>query len=167
MMSDLPGDMIKQSFFAPGHTIRSIRYSLTPRGLSSSPSILLPTGSSSLEKASGWILDPAPAAGIIPHMPPPSPAGRIPLSFRTRLPPHSRDCLRCPGDIQGPFRRRIEERMRRRGHGRGEVDIPGPGKVPGIERAAEHKPLLRKASGGLYKQFCQRTLPVLSKCPEV
>src|SRR3990170_2303300 len=94
MMSDLPGDMIKQSFFAPAHTIRSIRYSLTARGLSSSPSILLPTGSSSLEKASGWILDPAPAAGIIPHMPPPSPAVRIPLSFRTRLPSHSRYALR-------------------------------------------------------------------------
>src|SRR5205085_4546277 len=67
-MSDLPGEMTKQIFDAPPRTIRSIRYSLTARGRSVEPSIRLPTGSSSFENASGWILLPIPAAGMMPHM---------------------------------------------------------------------------------------------------
>src|SRR3982751_750379 len=69
-MSDLPGEMTKQSFSAPPRTSRSIRYSLTARGRSRSPSRRLPTGSSSLENASGCMRLPCPAAGMIPHMVP-------------------------------------------------------------------------------------------------
>src|SRR5215204_307016 len=69
-MSDLPGEMTKHSFSAPPSTSRSIRYSLTARGRSRSPSRRLPTGSSSLEKASGCMRLPCPAAGMIPHMVP-------------------------------------------------------------------------------------------------
>src|SRR5437762_11166158 len=68
MMSDLPGEITKQIFTAPPHIIRSTRYSLTARGLSVEPSMRLPTGSSSFENASGWILLPMPAAGMIPHI---------------------------------------------------------------------------------------------------
>src|SRR2546425_4348163 len=67
-MSDFPGEMTKQIFAAPPRIIRSTRYSLTARGRSASPSIRLPTGSSSFENASGWILLPIPAAGIMPHI---------------------------------------------------------------------------------------------------
>src|SRR6266542_968328 len=67
-MSDLPGEMTKQILSAPPRIIRSMRYSLTARGRSISPSRRLPTGSSSLENASGWILLPTPAAGMMPHM---------------------------------------------------------------------------------------------------
>src|ERR671912_343440 len=69
-MSDLPGEMTKQSFSAPPRTSRSIRYSLTARGRSRSPSRRPPTGSSSLENASGCMRLPWPAAGMIPHMVP-------------------------------------------------------------------------------------------------
>src|SRR4051812_4463766 len=67
-MSDFPGEMTKQSFVAPPRIMRSTRYSLTARGCSPSASTRLPTGSSSLEKASGWMRVPAPAAGMMPHM---------------------------------------------------------------------------------------------------
>src|SRR5215208_5740777 len=69
-MSDLPGEMTKQILSAPPSTSRSTRYSLTARGRSRSPSCRLPTGSSSLEKASGCMRLPCPAAGMIPHMVP-------------------------------------------------------------------------------------------------
>ena len=67
-MSDLPGEITKQTFRAPPRTILSIRYSLTARGRSAAPSRRLPTGSSSFENASGWMRLPIPAAGIIPHI---------------------------------------------------------------------------------------------------
>jgi hypothetical protein len=67
-MSDFPGEITKHSFVAPPAIMRAIRYSLTARGRSLPPSILLPTGNSSFEKAKGWILLPIPAAGITPHM---------------------------------------------------------------------------------------------------
>src|SRR5438132_11838145 len=67
-MSDLPGEMTKQIFDAPPRIMRSTRYSLTARGRSADPSMRLPTGNSSFEKASGWILLPTPAAGMMPHM---------------------------------------------------------------------------------------------------
>src|SRR5947209_18239109 len=72
-MSDLPGEMMNAILVAPAASIRSIRCSLTARGRSTDPSNRLPTGSSSLENASGWMRVPAPAAGMIPHMVP-SPA---------------------------------------------------------------------------------------------
>src|SRR3954452_10201540 len=53
---------------APARTMRSTRYSETARGRSMSPSKRLPTGSSSLENASGWIRLPMPAAGMMPRM---------------------------------------------------------------------------------------------------
>src|SRR6185437_2374890 len=67
-MSVLAGEMTKQSLSAPPAIMRSTRNSLTARGRSVPFSMRLPTGRSSLEKASGWILLPAPAAGMIPHM---------------------------------------------------------------------------------------------------
>src|SRR5690242_2881046 len=67
-MSLLPGEMTKHSLRAPAIIIRSTRYSLTARGRSISPSKRLPTGSSSLLNASGWMRLPSPAAGMIPHM---------------------------------------------------------------------------------------------------
>src|SRR5829696_4043126 len=68
-MSDLPEEMTKQIVVAPPRTMRSTRYSLTARGRSTPRSSMrLPTGSSSLEKASGWMRLPAPAAGMMPHM---------------------------------------------------------------------------------------------------
>src|SRR3954463_16310251 len=67
-MSDLPGEMTKQRRSAPAEIRRSTRYSLTARGCSMPPSTRTPTGSSSLENASGWMRVPAPAAGMIPHM---------------------------------------------------------------------------------------------------
>src|SRR3990170_8974127 len=71
MMSDLPAEITKHIFDAPPFIMRSTRYSLTALGLSTPPSNLLPTGRSSFENARGCILEPAPAAGIIPHMGPP------------------------------------------------------------------------------------------------
>src|ERR687897_502991 len=68
MMSDLPGEMTKQILSAPPWIMRSTRYSLTAQGRSVKPSRRLPTGRSSLEKASGWIRLPRPAAGTMPHM---------------------------------------------------------------------------------------------------
>src|SRR5215212_1480727 len=68
MMSDLPGEMTKQILSAPPWIMRSTRYSLTAQGRSVTPSRRLPTGRSSLEKASGWIRLPRPAAGTMPHM---------------------------------------------------------------------------------------------------
>src|SRR5947209_438713 len=67
-MSDLPGEITKQSLSAPPAIIRSTRYSLMARGRSTWPSNLPPTGSNAFENASGWIRPPAPAAGIIPHI---------------------------------------------------------------------------------------------------
>src|SRR3954464_7606003 len=75
MMSDLPGEMMKQILSAPPRTIRSMRYSLTAQGRSMPPSARLPSGSSSFEKASGWIRLPRPAAGTMPHMLSPPSAG--------------------------------------------------------------------------------------------
>src|SRR3569623_694499 len=67
-MSVFPGETTKQILSAPAFSIRSTTYSLTARGRSTPSSSLLPTGSSSFEKASGWIRLPAPAAGTIPHI---------------------------------------------------------------------------------------------------
>src|SRR5688572_4514183 len=67
-MSDLPGEMTKQILSAPARIMRSSRYSLTAHGRSTPPSMRLPTGNSSLEKASGWMRLPRPAAGMMPHM---------------------------------------------------------------------------------------------------
>src|SRR4051794_4504000 len=67
-MSDLPGEMTKHSLSAPPRTSRSTRYSLTARGRSRPSSRRLPTGSSSLENASGCMRLPCPAAGMMPHM---------------------------------------------------------------------------------------------------
>src|SRR5438105_15521292 len=71
-MSLLPGEITKHSFSAPPAIIRSTMYSLTARGRSTPPSTRLPTGSSSLENARGWIRLPTPAAGMIPHTASPS-----------------------------------------------------------------------------------------------
>src|SRR6185437_8222130 len=67
-MSDFPGEITKQILSAPPRISRSIRYSETAQGRSMPWSLRLPTGSSSLEKARGWIRLPRPAAGTIPHM---------------------------------------------------------------------------------------------------
>src|SRR5438046_1421858 len=67
-MSALPGATTKQTRSAPALNMRSTRNSLTARGRSTSPTKLLPTGSSSLEKPRGWIRVPMPAAGMMPHM---------------------------------------------------------------------------------------------------
>src|SRR3954451_18829753 len=67
-MSDLPGDITKQIFSAPPSIRRSIRYSDTAQGRSIPLSLRLPTGSSSLEKARGWMRRPRPAAGTMPHI---------------------------------------------------------------------------------------------------
>src|SRR4051812_19302166 len=67
-MSDFPGEITKQILSAPPRMRRSIRYSDTAQGRSMPLSLRLPTGSSSLEKARGWIRLPRPAAGTIPHM---------------------------------------------------------------------------------------------------
>ena len=67
-MSALPGETTKQTRVAPPRTMRSTRYSLTARGRSMPFSRRLPTGSSSFEKASGWMREPWPAAGTMPHM---------------------------------------------------------------------------------------------------
>src|SRR5215212_4723010 len=68
MMSLLPGEITKQILSAPPWIMRSTRYSLTAQGRSVIPSSRLPTGRSSLEKASGWIRLPRPAAGTMPHI---------------------------------------------------------------------------------------------------
>src|SRR5690242_684753 len=67
-MSDLRGPMTKQILSQPARPIRSIRYSETARGRSISPSVRLPTGSSSFENASGFMRLPTPAAGMMPSM---------------------------------------------------------------------------------------------------
>src|SRR3954453_14327664 len=67
-MSDLPGEITKQILSAPPRIIRSTRYSETAHGRSTPSSVLLPTGSSSLENANGCIRLPRPAAGIMPHI---------------------------------------------------------------------------------------------------
>src|SRR5205823_14958402 len=67
-MSDFPGEIMKQILLPPPRIMRSTRYSLTAQGRSAPPSIRLPTGSNSLEKARGWMRLPRPAAGMIPHM---------------------------------------------------------------------------------------------------
>src|SRR4051794_14360143 len=67
-MSDLPGEITKQILSAPPRISRSTRYSDTAQGRSIPLSLRLPTGSSSLEKASGWMRLPRPAAGTMPHI---------------------------------------------------------------------------------------------------
>src|SRR4051794_18694359 len=67
-MSDLPGEITKQILSAPPSIRRSIRYSDTAQGRSMPLSLRLPTGSSSLEKARGWMRLPRPAAGTMPHI---------------------------------------------------------------------------------------------------
>src|SRR4051794_31013007 len=67
-MSDLPGEITKQIFSAPPSIRRSMRYSDTAQGRSIPLSLRLPTGSSSLEKARGWMRLPRPAAGTMPHI---------------------------------------------------------------------------------------------------
>jgi hypothetical protein len=52
-MSDLVGEITKQMRSAPARVMRSTKYSLTARGRSVPFSRRLPTGSSSLENASG------------------------------------------------------------------------------------------------------------------
>src|SRR3954463_7796921 len=90
-MSLLPGEMTKQSLVTPASSKRSIRYSLTATGRSLSPSLRLPTGSSSLEKASGCMRLPRPAAGTIPHI------LRLRVSFRAARPARHR-LGTCPPD---------------------------------------------------------------------
>src|SRR5512134_1395059 len=68
MMSDLPDEMTKQILSAPPAIRRSMRYSLTAHGRSPPSRGRLPTGSSSLENASGWMRLPRPAAGTMPHI---------------------------------------------------------------------------------------------------
>src|SRR5579883_2806450 len=68
MMSDFPGETTKQILSAPAISIRSSRYSPTARGRSIPSSKRLPTGSNSLENASGLIRLPEPAAGMMPHI---------------------------------------------------------------------------------------------------
>src|SRR3569623_1582219 len=67
-MSDVPGPMTKHSLSAPPVTMRSSRYSLTAQGRSPRLPPRLPTGSNSLEKPSGWMRLPRPAAGMIPSI---------------------------------------------------------------------------------------------------
>src|SRR3954452_19669157 len=67
-MSDLPGEITKQILSAPPRISRSMRYSETAQGRSIPLSLRLPTGSSSLEKARGWMRLPRPAAGTMPHI---------------------------------------------------------------------------------------------------
>src|SRR3954471_13941498 len=67
-MSDLPGEITKQILSAPPRIRRSTKYSETAHGRSTPCSVLLPTGRSSLENASGCIRLPRPAAGMMPHI---------------------------------------------------------------------------------------------------
>src|SRR4051794_31075167 len=67
-MSDLPGEITKQILSAPPRIMRLTKYSLTAQGRSTPFSRREPTGSSSFEKASGWIRLPRPAAGMMPHI---------------------------------------------------------------------------------------------------
>src|SRR3954466_10806852 len=67
-MSDFPGEITKQILSAPPRIRRLIRYSDTAQGRSTPLSLRLPTGSSSLENASGWMRLPRPAAGTMPHI---------------------------------------------------------------------------------------------------
>src|SRR5436305_1667557 len=67
-MSDFPGEITKQILSAPPRMRRSIRYSETAQGRSIPFSLRLPTGSSSLENAKGWMRLPRPAAGTMPHI---------------------------------------------------------------------------------------------------
>src|SRR5437660_5628845 len=67
-MSDFPGKITKQILSAPPRMSRSTRYSDTAHGRSTPASVLLPTGRSSLENASGCIRLPRPAAGMMPHI---------------------------------------------------------------------------------------------------
>src|SRR3954470_7361233 len=79
-MSDLPAEIVMQMRVAPARIIRSTRYSETAFGRSVPSAMRVPTGSSSLEKASGWMRLPMPAAGTIPQvlMPTPPLAGSPP-----------------------------------------------------------------------------------------
>src|SRR3982751_6435832 len=67
-MSDLPAEIVMQTRVAPARIIRSTRYSETAFGRSVPSAMRVPTGSSSLEKASGWMRLPMPAAGTIPQV---------------------------------------------------------------------------------------------------
>src|SRR5437868_4866779 len=81
-MSDFPGEITKQIFSAPPRIIRSTRYSETAHGRSTPSSVLLPTGSSSLENASGCIRLPRPAAGTMPHISRPRRSQKAALCLR-------------------------------------------------------------------------------------
>src|SRR3954470_1644215 len=116
-MSDLPGDTTKQTCVAPAITMRSSRYSLTARGRSTSASNRLPTGRSSLEKASGWMRLPAPAAGTIPHI---SALHR----FRGEAREHRFELRRTP--LGGVLRERALPRCSRNRAERGIVQGDGP-----------------------------------------
>src|SRR5690349_14396818 len=67
-MSDLPAPITKHSLSAPPRSRRSIRYSATAQGRGASFKVRAPTGSSSFENASGWMREPRPAAGMMPHI---------------------------------------------------------------------------------------------------
>src|SRR5690349_24809904 len=67
-MSDLPAPITTHSLSAPPASIRSSRYSATAQGRSARSRSVLPSGSSSLENASGWMRLPRPAAGMMPHI---------------------------------------------------------------------------------------------------
>src|SRR5436309_4507981 len=142
-MSDLPCEITMQILVAPARIIRSSRYSETALGRSVSPSVRLPTGSSSLEKARGWIRLPVPAAGTIPQMlvirrllsrrgvPPPRPSSPRPSSPAPSHPPHrekrekgGRSALRLFPPLPGRGVARGRER------GPGGEGPPGPPPAP-------------------------------------
>src|SRR5687768_7616677 len=104
-MSDLPGEMTKQILFAPPRIIRSTRYSLTALGRSTPSSMRLPTGSSSLLNASGWMRLPAPAAGTMPHISTPSCQG-FPRPPRLRRFRGVHRLARAERRVQQPFQLR-------------------------------------------------------------
>src|SRR4051794_3408739 len=97
-MSDFPGEIMKAIFVAPAASIRSMRCSLTARGRSTAPSKRLPTGSSSLENASGWMRVPAPAAGMMPH---------TLVSFRHRATTVRRSATQNVFELRGAAIRRV------------------------------------------------------------
>src|SRR5689334_6358842 len=67
-MSVFSAEMTRQICVAPAAIMRSTRYSATALGRSMPLMSREPTGSSSLEQPKGWILCPAPAAGMIPSI---------------------------------------------------------------------------------------------------
>src|SRR4051794_35191972 len=124
-MSDLPGEIVMQIRVAPARIIRSTRYSETALGRSVPPSTRLPTGSSSLEKASGWMRLPTPAAGTRPQVltggsPPPGPSPPRPSSPDPTPLPHRERREKDRKDLLGlvpPLPVREVGRDRERGSG--------------------------------------------------